>query len=123
MGLMFAIILGILWYWIGTVDKPVEPIVVTYSQFSKEFSNIDNFHLLENGREFMYTLKGNAITVYKAVFPPGYSAKIIPELIGQGTAVVVDPPPEMGGWGSMILISLLPVLLLIGALVWLSKRA
>lgn len=120
---IFGVIIFGLLSLIQSWDKSVEPMQVTYSQFSKEFANVDTFHLLNNSREFLYTLKGNTITVYKAVFPPGYSAKVIPELIGQGTAVVIDPPPTPGGIGSLLLMSVLPVLLLIGALVWMSRRA
>ena len=100
-----------------------EPVETTYSQFAKEFANVDHFHLNENGREFLYTLKGDHITSYNAVLPPGYSAKVIPELIAQGTALVIDPPPKAGGIGSLLLMSILPVVLLIGALVWMSRRA
>ena len=104
-------------------DNKNEPIDTTYSEFAKEFANVDHFHLNENGREFLYTLKGNHITSYSAVLPPGYSAKVIPELIAQGTALVIDPPPKAGGIGSLLLMSILPVVLLIGALVWMSRRA
>jgi len=121
--LIFAVILLISYQWLGTLDKSVEPLPVTYSQFAKEFANVDNFHLLSDGREFMYTLKGDDGLVYKSTLPPGYSAKVIPEMIAQGASVEVDPPPEAGGYGTMILISVLPVLLLIGALVWMSRRA
>ncbi len=121
--IIFAVILFIAYTWLGTLDESTEPVGVTYSQFAKEFENVDNFHLLSDGREFMYTLKGDTVTVYKATLPPGYSAKVIPEMIAQGASVQVDPPPRAGGMGSLLLMSVLPVLLLIGALVWMSRRA
>jgi cell division protease FtsH len=47
---------------------------------------------------------------------------MINELQTQGTTIEVDPPPRPSGMGTMILFSILPVLILIGALVWLSKK-
>jgi len=100
-----------------------EPLPVTYSQFAKEFDKVDHFHLLSDGREFEYTIKGDDGLVYRSTLPPGYAAKVVPEMIAQGASVRSDPPPKAGGWGTMILVSILPVMLLIGALVWMSKRA
>jgi ATP-dependent Zn protease len=121
--IIFFGILYLSWWWLGTFDNGVEPLPVTYSQFATEFDNVDNFHLLSDGREFMYTLKGDDLLVYKSTLPPGYSAKVIPEMIAQGASVQVDPPPKAGGMGALLLMSILPVLLLIGALVWMSRRA
>jgi cell division protease FtsH len=122
-GLIFVVILyGAITFF--NAWNPTEgPLPVTYSQFAKEFANVDNFHLLSDGREFLYTVKGNDELVYRSTLPPGYAAKVVPEMIAQGASVVSDPPPKASGWGSMILISILPVMLLIGALVWMSKRA
>lgn len=121
--LIFAAILFLTSTWLGSINDSNEPLSVSYSEFALEFDNVDNFHLLENGREFLYTLKGNEVAVYRAVLPPGYSAKVIPEMIAQGTSVIVDPPVSAGGMGTLLLMSILPVLLLIGALVWMSRRA
>lgn len=121
--IIFFGILYLSWWALGNLDNSVEPLPVTYSQFAKEFANVDNFHLTSDGREFMYTLKGDDILVYKSTLPPGYSAKVIPEMIAQGASVQIDPPASAGGMGTLLLMSVLPVLLLIGALVWMSRRA
>lgn len=119
--LVFVLLIGYLWTTFPSQGG--DPIGVTYSHFTKEMDKVDNFHLLGDGREFMYTLKGDSTAVFKSTLPPGYAEPIVAEMIAQGTSVVSDPPPKAGGMGSMLLMSIFPVLLLIGALVWMSRRA
>lgn len=94
-----------------------------YSHFNQHISEINSFQLLSNQQEFIYTLKSSPTTQYKTVFPPGLSHKVIPDLLLANINMKIDPPKESSGIGLIILISLIPILLLIGALVWLQRRS
>ena len=92
-----------------------------YTHFTQNLDDVTEIYLRGDQATFLYTLK-NDTTVYESVFPPGKVTVMLDELQTQGVSIGVESPPKAGGMGTMILISLLPVLLLIGALVWLSKR-
>lgn len=121
--LIWGAIFFVVFLTLDLFKKTAEPIERSYSHFNQHISEVNNFRLLSNGQEFIYTLKNAPIIQYKTVFPPGISETVIPDLISSNINMIIDPPPAPGGLGSMLLISLIPVLLLIGALVWMSKRA
>lgn len=92
-----------------------------YSHFTQNLDDVTEFRLQSDATSFYYVLNGES-GVYESVFPPGKSTTMINELQTQGTTIEVDPPPSPTGMGTMILFSILPVLILIAALVWLSKK-
>ncbi len=96
-------------------------IQMPYSHFTQNLDDVTEFRLQSDATSFYYVLNGES-GVYESVFPPGKSTTMINELQTQGTTIEVDPPPSPTGMGTMILFSILPVLILIAALVWLSKK-
>lgn len=119
----WAIIVFGVYMMLDLNNQTNKQIEKSYSHFNRHIDEVNNFRLLENGQEFIYTLKSVPTIQYKTVFPPGASTTVIPKLISANIDVKIDPPPEPGGLGSMILISIIPVLFLIGVLVWLQKRS
>lgn len=96
-------------------------IQMPYSHFTQNLDDVTEFRLQSNATSFYYVLDGKP-GVYESVFPPGKATTMINELQTQGTTIEVDPPPKPSGMGTMIMFSILPVLILIAALVWLSKK-
>lgn len=107
---------------LGLDNQTNKQIEKSYSHFNRHIDEVNNFRLLENGQEFIYTLENVPTIQYKTVFPPGASSTVIPKLISANIDVKIDPPSKSGGLGSIILISIIPVLLLIGVLVWLQRQ-
>jgi len=114
-----GVLMVMIWQMMGSNTQHVTPM--PYSHFTQSLDNVEEFRLLGNGSSFQYKLAANP-SIYESNFPPGKAGKIIDELQSQQTVVNVDPPPRPAGIGTMALFSILPVLILIGALVWLSKK-
>lgn len=116
--LFIGISVSLLWQGLNTtpslVDKP-------YNHFTQNLDNVGSFVLRSDQKTFGYILRGDG-TLYQSVFPPGKATLLIDELQAQGTIIDIEAPPKPAGIGTMILFSIIPVILLIGALVWLSKR-
>ena len=102
------------------MDNP-NIVQTPYSHFTENLDDVTEFRLQSDATSFYYVLEGKP-GVYESVFPPGKSTTMINELQTQGTTIEVDPPPRPSGMGTMIMFSILPVLILIAALVWLSKK-
>jgi cell division protease FtsH len=96
-------------------------VEMPYSHFTQNLDDVTEFRLQSDATSFYYVLNGES-GVYESVFPPGKATPMINELQTQGATIEVEPPPKPSGFGTMALFSILPVLILIGALVWLSKR-
>ena len=115
---VLIILFGMLWQSMSPdnyiVNKP-------YNHFTQNLDDVSSFLLRSDQKTFGYILRGDT-TLYQSVFPPGKVTLLIDELQTQGTIIEVEAPPEPAGFGSMILFSIIPVMLLIGALVWMSKR-
>lgn len=96
-------------------------VTMPYSHFTKNLDDVSEFRLQGDATSFYYVLDGET-SVYESAFPPGKASPLIDELQTQGTTIEIEPPQKPTGMGTMILVSLIPVMLLIGALVWLSKK-
>ena len=114
--LLFTLMIAQMW-----TGDDFNVVQVPYSHFTQNLDDVTEFRLQSDATSFYYVLDGKS-GVYESVFPPGKSTTMINELQSQGTTIEVDPPPRPSGMGTMILFSILPVLILIGALVWLSKK-
>lgn len=109
------------WFTINWMFPTPNVISQQYTHFTKHLDDVDEIYLKGDQTSFLYSLK-NDTTTYQSVFPPGKVTLMLDELQAQGASIGVEPPPKPMGMGQMILFSILPVFLLIGALVWLSKR-
>lgn len=115
-----AIVLSLMvWQMLSVGNNNV--VAVPYSHFTQNLDDVVEFRLQSDATSFYYALKDET-GVYESVFPPGKATLMINELQTQGTTIEVDPPPKQHGLGTMALMSIIPVLILIGALVWLSKK-
>lgn len=116
---VLLILFGMLWQSMSSdnylVNKP-------YNHFTLHLDDVSTFVLRSDQKTFSYTLKGDTI-LYQSVFPPGKATLLIDELQSQGAIIEIEAPPKPAGIGSMILFSIIPVILLIGALFWMSKRS
>jgi cell division protease FtsH len=115
-----AILMFMTWQMMGSNTNHITPM--PYNHFTTNIDDIAYFRLDENQRSFYYKLNDGINTEYQSTFPPGKVTTTIDGLQEQGVSIVVDPPKEPAGMGAMLLMSIIPVIILIAALVWLSKK-
>lgn len=115
-----VILVGLVFIWRGASnDGNVYP--VDYSSFIDRISSVEEFELESNQRAFLWTTD-DSTAVYRSTFPTDkHAAEVIDTLEDRGVKINVQPPVEKSLLGAF-LISILPVLLLIGALIWLYRR-
>jgi len=119
--LVFAAAAILTWFTFGLLFPTSDVIPKQYSHFTQHLDDVEEIYLKGDRASFLYSLK-NDTTVYESVFPPGKVTLMLDELQVQGTSIGVEPPPKPAGMGSMLLMSIIPVCILIGALVWISKK-
>lgn len=101
----------------SSINKPVE---ISYTQFQSIAATAKEIHLSHDGRVATFTLKDSA-GKYQVVLPAEGEA-LIREAAADGTTVKIDRPRRQSGFMTTLIILTFPVLLLIAALVWLSRR-
>lgn len=97
-----------------------ETVVVSYSQFRDDVSRVTDFRLLSDERTFQYTVSDQEV-ILQSVMPPGMSRDVINELLARGISVSADPPAQ-GSVMLSFLLAFLPVVLLVGVMIWLYRR-
>ena len=110
------------WFTFGLLFPSSDIISQQYTHFTKNLDDVDEIYLKGDQATFIYSLKNDTI-IYESVFPPGKVTIMLDELQAQGVSIGIEAPPKPAGIGYMLLMSIIPVFLLIGALVWLSKKA
>ena len=116
------IVMLIAWNLIGNyLDDEYVKIPMPYSHFVQNFDDIKELRLLDDSTSFHYVLNGES-SIYQSAFPPGKATPIIDALTLKGIYIDIDPPPAPVGLGTMALMSIIPVLILVAALVWLSRK-
>lgn len=108
-------------FYLATRTATPTTLPVSYSQFRNDLSKVTEFRLMADDRTFQYAVTGRDVTL-QSVMPPGISRDVINELIARNVSVTVDPPPQ-GSVFLSLLVAFLPILLLIGAMVWLYRRS
>ena len=120
-GFVFAAMILFMFGAYNLLFPSTDVVSQQYTHFTKNLDHVDEIYLKGDQASFLYSIK-NDDTVYESVFPPGKATLILDELMVQGTAIGVEAPPKPVGIGQMIAMSIIPVFILIGALIWISKR-
>jgi len=119
--LVFVAAAILTWFTFNLLFPTSEVVSQQYTHFTKNLDRVDEIYLKGDQASFLYSLKGDDI-IHESVFPPGKVVPILDELQAQGAAIGVEAPPKPVGTGQMIVMSIIPVFILIGALIWISKR-
>lgn len=117
--IVWAILLIGLLFIFQAAQNGGRQIPVTYTTFETQIGEVSDFELLGDTRSFLFIVDGN---VYSSTFPTSeHASRAIDALMERNVSVRVEPPPKRSMMAAFI-ISVFPVLLLIGALVWLYRR-
>lgn len=116
------LVLLIMWNSYQSSDTSSAPVQQSYSHFITNLPYVTEIYVFSDQRSFSYRLSGQQ-TLNHSVFPPGETASVMAELKAQKTKIGAEPPTEGSGLGTLLLISFVPVLILIGALVWIAKKS
>lgn len=123
----------LVWFFVGAfcffllykfTSNTFSPNPVSYSHFVTQLSSnrVKDIEILEDGRTIVFSTSDSS-KEYSVVSPVDTSS-LLPTMIENNVRVYAQPPKSEGGisFWTMLLISVVPVFLLIGAMVYLSKR-
>lgn len=114
-----VVFLGIFFLFNSAQKDNITPM--TYSLFEKQLNDVKNFELTNDTRSFIYTTNDSTV-VFTSTFPtPDHAARVIDELMERGVSVRVEAPAK-GSLLGAILFNFLPIIILVGVLIWIYKR-